>query len=1155
MNRYLLSCLSLVCLTANSLAAEPPVDFTTEVRPLLSNKCFACHGPDEEQRQSGLRLDDRSSATSELDSGAHAIVPGKPDWSELIARVTADDESLRMPPAEFGAKLTAKEVELLKRWITQEAPFAEHWSYARPNRPQLPAVPNSELCRNEIDYFVQARLAEKGLGPPPEADRRTLIRRVALDLTGLPPTAEEVATFVNNSAPDAYEQVVDHFLQKPAYGEHWARKWLDLARYADSAGYADDPPRTIWAYRDWVIKAINENMPFDQFTVEQIAGDMLPMPSDSQLIATAFHRNTLTNNEGGTNDEEFRNVAIVDRVNTTMATWMGTTINCAQCHNHKYDPISQEEFYRLFAILNNTQDADRRDESPLLEVYTDEQRQQKQSWEAEQQQLETVLATMTLELRRELAEWDASLKQELNWESPRINGADSKEQAKLQVIEDQRVLVEESNATDVLTLKLQVTAVDEQSPLQAIQLQTFPHESLPAGGSGFGGGNFVITSVKATIVPQGNSRPSGRYVRVAMPGQKQFLSLAEVQVFSGNENVALKGEATQSSTDYDGPAKFAIDGNTDGEFTKKSTTHTAQDDSPWWEVDLKASAAVDRIAVWNRTDGNVGNRLNNYTVQLLDENRNVVWSQTVEQFPNPSQEFAPSGARELQFAAAYADYEQPSFGASGVLATKDPNNSGWAVGGATTEPHTLTLVPSSPVQISSDDIIELRIEQLSKHTNHTVGQVGVRLSRDARAASLAQVPANILNIARLDAAKRNPEQQQTLEKHFLENVAPSLAMQRERLAAVRKLIAEQKPATTVPIYRELAENQLRKTNIQIRGNFMALGKEVSPGVPKVFGALPEGAEPNRLGLAQWLIAESNPLTPRVIANRYWEAIFGRGLVSTSEEFGSQGQLPTHPHLLDWLAVELVESGWNTKALVRKIVTSATYRQSSAVTTDLLELDPDNSQLSRGPRVRLTAEMVRDQALAVSGLLSDKMYGPPVKPPQPSLGLNAAFGSGIDWQTSDGDDKYRRGLYTTWRRSNPYPSMATFDAPNREVCTVRRTSTNTPLQALVTLNDPVYIEAAQSLARKIAQHPGDASEQARFGIETCLVRSADDAEVEQLVQLFNLAREHFASREAEAKQLATVPLGNPPEGLSVTDLAAWTAVSNVLLNLDEFLMKP
>ncbi|MCA9033316.1 MAG: DUF1553 domain-containing protein, partial [Planctomycetaceae bacterium] len=361
------------------------------------------------------------------------------------------------------------------------------------------------------------------------------------------------------------------------------------------------------------------------------------------------------------------------------------------------------------------------------------------------------------------------------------------------------------------------------------------------------------------------------------------------------------------------------------EFTKKSTTHTAQDDSPWWEVDLKAPTAVDRIAVWNRTDGNVGNRLNNYTVQLLDESRNVLWSQTVEQFPNPSQEFAPSGARELQFAAAYADYEQPSFGASGVLATKDPNASGWAVGGATNEPHTLTLVPSSPVQISSDDIIELRIEQLSQHTNHTVGHVGVRLSRDARAASLAQVPVNILTIARLEAANRNPDQQQTLEKHFLENVAPSLTMQRERLAAVRKLIAEQKPATTVPIYRELAENQLRKTNIQIRGNFMALGKEVSPGVPSVFGPLPEGAEPNRLGLAQWLIDPANPLTARVTVNRFWQQLFGRGIVATPEDFGVAGALPTHPELLDWLTIEFRDTGWDVKRMFKLILMSNTYR--------------------------------------------------------------------------------------------------------------------------------------------------------------------------------------------------------------------------------------
>ena len=771
----------LALLTAASFsgaAAVPdaparPIDFNRDVRPILSGHCFQCHGPDARKRKGvdrPLRLDTEEGAFADL-GGYQAIVRGKPEESELVRRITSDDSLEVMPPPAHGKKkLTAPEIELLTEWVRQGAPYARHWSYVKPTRPPVPAVKDASWPRKPVDAFILDRIEREGLRPSPEADRPSLIRRVSLDLTGLPPTPEEVDRFVADTRPGAYERLVDRLLDRPSYGEHWGRLWLDLARFADSAGYADDPPRTIWAYRDYVIRAFNANLPFDRFTIEQVAGDLLPDPTEDQLIATAFHRNTPTNNEGGTNDEEFRTVAVVDRVNTTMAVWMGTTIACAQCHDHKYDPIAQAEYFRFYAFFNNTADADRTDESPLLKLYRG----------------------------------------------------------------------------------------PEARPKEAIERE----------------------------------------------------------------------------------------------------------------------------------------------------------------------------------------------------------------------------------------------------------------------------------IARME---RTGERRELL---------PALRKQRDAL----------KPTTTVPVLRELPRAERRKTRIQHRGNFLDLGPEVTEGVPAAFHPLPPGAPLDRLTLARWLVAEDNPLTARVVANRYWEQLFGEGLVRTPEEFGAQGEPPTHPELLDWLATELVRQRWDLKRFLRLLVTSATYRQGSRVTPDLLRRDPDNRLLARGPRFRLPAEAVRDQALAVAGLLRAKLYGPPVKPPQPASGLRAAFGSGIDWQTSTGDDRYRRALYTTWRRSNPYPSMATFDAPNREVCTVRRSRTNTPLQALVTLNDPVYVEAAQALARRIAAGCGSPADRARHGFRLCLARDPGAEELDRLVRLFEAARATFGRDPEQARKLATDPLGPAPPGADVADLAAWTVVGNVLLNLDEMLMR-
>ncbi|MFI4876910.1 MAG: DUF1553 domain-containing protein, partial [Blastopirellula sp. JB062] len=847
-----------------SAAAEKPIDFNRDIRQLLTSNCFHCHGPDPESREAGLRLDQFEAASTELDSGMIAIVPGKPEESELLARLEGDD-FVRMPPPESGKRLTDEEIDLFRRWIAEGAQYQRHWSFEPPTQREPPQPPGAEWAQNPIDLFLLEKLHERQLAPAPEADRATLLRRVSLAITGLPPTIDEVDAFVNDADPDAYEKVVDRLLADSAYGERWARPWLDIARYADSAGYAQDPQRSIWQYRDWVIRSLNANQPFDQFTIEQLAGDLLPEPTESQLIATAFHRNTMTNSEGGTNDEEFRNAAVVDRVNTTLQAWMGLTMECAQCHTHKYDPITHEEYFRFFAIFNQSADADRGDEAPNHDTWSESQLAKKS------------------DLSEKLEKAKAALK------------------------------------------KLE----EQPSP-------TPP--PLPTGPL------------------------AARFVRIENLGEDKILSLAEVQVIVDGENIAPRGVASQAGVAYDGPASLAIDGITDGHyFNAKSTTHTETGENPWWELDLKSSVNIERIILWNRTDGELFTRLAPYRIIALNERRQPIWAYHSDTPFATTVEFAlPNEGKDLDDAAKQAIAQFASTASQPV-----------------TEAH------------------QAEIKKLEK-----------------------------------------------------------------QLAAIRPI--------KTPIMQELPLEKRRETFIHIRGNYLSHGEKVEPGVLGEFHSLPADAQADRLGAAKWIVARENPLTARVAVNRLWEQLFGVGLVETSEDFGSQGELPVNQPLLDYLAVDLMEHDWDMKRSIKQMVMSAAYRQAAIATPQKLEIDPANRLVSRGPRFRLSAEMVRDSTLAASGLLSRKMYGPPVRPMQPKMGMRSAFGGSTDWETSAGEDQYRRGLYTKWRRTTPYPSMMTFDAPSREVCTIRRIATNTPLQALVTLNDPVYVEAAQALARRIYQ---------------------------------------------------------------------------------------
>jgi len=1126
----------VLCFWFATLAGADEISFSRDIRPILSENCFTCHGPDEKAREAGLRLDLEADAKGHGERFA-PVVPGKADESTLIERIESTDADVVMPPPKMHKAISPQQVAILKQWINEGAPWGNHWSYESVRRPNVPTVGEP----NAIDAFLANRLAIEKHSFSKEAEKATLIRRLALDLTGLPPSLEELESLSTLS----HEQIVAQFIDKPAYGEHWGQMWLDLARYADSAGYPSDPGREIWAYRDWVIRALNSNMPFDQFTIEQIAGDLLSSPTDDQLIATAFHRNTMTNNEGGTNDEEFRNAAVIDRVNTTFAVWMGTTMACAQCHTHKYDPITINEYFKLYAFFNQSADADKRDESPLHQFYTSELKEQREQLEIKIAKLESQFDRPPANWLGGLDKWQQEFRRELAWhaEPPTKVMTESGQEASVDA--DATVTIAERRDIDSQTIELPLSS----EKITAIRIETFPSPE---------NGNFVLTGINAQVIPPNDQpAPSARFVRVELPGAGKMLQLAEVQVFSGDKNVALGRPAKQSSTYVDGAASHAVDGNTDGMYAKGSVSHTSGTESDaWWEVELLDDLPIERVLVWNRTDGDVGKRLDGFQVVLLDTKRQTIWKSDSTPAPSADKEFTIGGPVSITFLTALADYEQDGFTAASVLLPKDKSNQGWGVGGQTDQPHSLTLVCKAPVMIPSGSRLSLTLEQKSKHKQHTFGRFRVLTTEDLRVQKVAELPTIVLAAITTPAASRTPDQQKAMTNHYVRSVAKEPKPQRDALAAFKKQLADSKPVT-VPIMHDLDAEKRRKTQVQLRGNWQSLGDEVSEDVPAAWHALPEDAPRNRLSLAKWIVNPENPLTARVAVNRMWESIFGVGIVRSSEEFGSQGDAPVHPELLDWLAAEFMESGWDTKHLLTLIFNSRAYRQDSNSTSELNELDPDNRLLARGPRFRPSGEMLRDQALAVSGLLSDKMFGTPVRPQRPNLGLSVAFGGkgGGDWETSKGDDRHRRSIYTEVRRNSPYPSFTTFDAPNREVCTIRRGRSNTPLQAFVTLNDPVFVETHQALARRImSEGRGATASRIKFAYRVCLAREPDAKDLETLTAMFDKALAFYQTEPELAIKMATDPLVATANDVDLPTLAAWTALASIVMNLDEFLMR-
>ena len=804
---------------------QPPVYFNREVRAILSKNCYACHGPDDDHRKAGLRLDLREAALKTLESGAQAVVPGKIDDSELVARISSTDPGERMPPKNSGRELSDAEVSILKRWIAEGASYAEHWSFVKPLRPALPAVKETAWPKNGIDHFILARLEQAGLAPSNEADRYTLIRRLSLDLRGLPPTPGEVETFVNDRHADAYEQLVDRMLADQAYGERWARMWLDLARYADSKGLGSDPLRTIWRYRDWVIDAFNDNRPFDQFTIEQIAGDLLPDATLEQRIATAFHRNTMTNTEGGTDDEEFRVAAIKDRVDTTMQVWMGMTLGCAKCHNHKFDPFSQTEYYQSFALFNQTADNDQPDESPVIPAPSAEIKAQLQEIDGRIAALKKQLDVSTPELAAGQERWETPLRVEPNWTVLEPVDLKSESGATFRKLADGSLLAEgAAAANDVYT----ISARTQLKGLTAFRIEAIPDPSLPQAGAGRApDGNFVLSRFSVTLenADKPEAPATGRYVRIELPGPGKILSLAELQVFAGTDNIARTGKASQSSTDYGGEPQRAIDGNTNGDyFAASSTTHTKQENSPWWEVDLDSERPIDRIVVWNRTDGDVGSRLANFKVLVLDKDRKTRWQQEIAASPAPSRELATSSKLPVSLARAAADFSQVDFPVANALTQKDVSQSGWGVGPQQKQPHAAYFVPAAPAGDFAGTLVTVSLEHRFKMAQFALGRFRLSISTSPDVLQRVTIPADLLVIIDLPADLRSDEQRGKLAAYY-RSIAPALQPVRDAIAQLEK----SRPAVpTVPVMVELSADKRRKTHVMVKGNFLAPGAAVEP---------------------------------------------------------------------------------------------------------------------------------------------------------------------------------------------------------------------------------------------------------------------------------------------------------------------------------------
>ena len=1008
------------------LVAAPKVDFNRDIRPVLSDNCFACHGPDVAKVKGGLRLDDRERALQPAKSGKVALVPGKPEASELIARIQTADAEDQMPPAESHKTLTPAQKDLLRRWISEGAEYKGHWAYAKPVRTEAP--PGSAA----VDFFVGRRLKEAGLKPAPAADRRTLLRRLSWDLTGLPPTPEEITAFENDPSPDAYERRVEALLASPRYGERMALPWLDAVRFADTIGYHSDTPRNIWPYRDYVIRAFNRNMPFDQFTREQLAGDLLPNPTLEQKVASGFNRLLLTTEEGGAQAKDYESRYLTDRVRAVGSVWLGQTIGCAQCHDHKFDPITSRDFYSMGAFFADVSEAIVGAREPGMPVPDDDQAQVLSLHERDVAALQREWEGPHPGLPERFEQWrDAERARILAddlWIAPKAASATSAEGAELKIREDASILAAGKNP-DRDTYVLRFT---NSIPLLAgLQVEVLPDDSLPSKGPGrAGNGNFVLTEL--TVRVESPSAPAR-----TLPLRNPRASIEQ-------------------------------------------TSH-------------------------------------------VDTNPYGRWS-----------------------------------AASAVDADSRGETAGWAILPQVGRAQRLRVTTERAESLAPDEVLVVELRQ--RHGDgHNLGRFRIQWTGDsglADAPVTGNAPSEIATLLRTSPSTLDDAGRTRLWEYYKET-DPQLAPLRQRLADARKAKSDFEgtlPRTLVTMRADTP----RVVRILPRGNWMIeTGEEVAPALPAFLA--PQRTPPTRLtrlDLANWIVSPENPLTTRVIVNRVWRQFFGTGLSKVADDFGAQGEPPSHPELLDWLACEFRDSGWDLKHLVRLIVLSDTYRQDSKASRELLTRDPDNRLLARQGRWRIEAELVRDQALNVAGLLVADIGGPSAKPYQPPGYWENLNFPVRNYDASPGAQQYRRGLYTWWQRSYVHPSMLAFDAPTREECAAERNRSNIPQQALVLLNDPSYVEAARGFAARILRAPATGGDAARadWAWREVLGRAPSAGERETVLALLEKHRAEFRSDPDAANRFLQVGAAPPPPDLDVASLAAWTDVARALLSLHETLTR-
>ena len=1084
------------------LVAERTVDFGREVRPILSNNCFACHGPDAQTRQRGLRLDVAEGPFADRgEFGGSVIIPGNAADSLLIHRVTAGDEAVRMPyrmgvassVTPGGDPLTDADVETLRLWIDQGAEWQSHWAFIPPERPSVPPVADSEWVRNPIDNFVRARLEQEGRTPSPEADLLTLIRRVTFDLTGLPPLEGEIAAILSDDSPDAYERYVDRLLVSPGYGERMAVEWLDGARYADSSGFQTDAPRSMWRYRDWVIDAYNDNMPFDQFTIEQIAGDLLPEATLEQRIATAFNRNHGMNGEGGVVPEEYLTENVVDRVSTTGTVWMGLTLGCARCHDHKFDPISQKEFYQIYAYFNNIPERSNLrglgakafkyfNSPPNITAPTEDNYAELAQIDGEIDTAREVFSGFEAEAAAAQAEWEESLRGAwpVDW-----------------VLRD-KLLVHHPLDGDIagiytgepVTVSQGVTA-HLRTPRQPVTV------TLPV--------NATLEDGQPRFAP-------GRVGEAMSFDGQRFINAGDIANFTYAEPFTL--------------AVWIYPTASDGVIVSRALADD-QGERGWGLYLLDGKLQVNL----SQRYADDGLRVESRDVLPLNEWQHVLVTYDGQRVPEGFRIYVNGQAREV---TPMLD------GINNPMRTREP----------------LRIGASGPPPEGSRGTVEAASGTESRPRFQ--GMIDdVRIYTTVLTAEQAAVVAtgeSLSEIARIAPASRTVGQSAKLRLAFLDQYASAEIQDAWRylkgLERQRAALWESFP--TVMVMEEM--EQRRDTFRLIRGAYDVPGEKVDRGVPAVLPPLTEGGQKNdRLAFARWLVEPDHPLTARVAVNRFWQMYFGTGLVKTAENFGLQGEYPSHPELLDWLATTFIDSGWDLKAMQRAIVTSATYRQESTLTPEALEQDPENRLLARGPRLRLPAQMIRDQALSVAGLLVAQVGGPSVRPYQPE-GLWEQASQ--EYKPSEGDGLYRRSLYTYWKRTMAPPAMLAFDSSTRETCIVRPSRSNTPLQALNLMNDVTYVEASRQLAERMIAEGGTATPDVRIASAYRLAtghRPTPEAATVLLDSFDDYLERYQADRSAA---LGLVNMGESPrdETLDIAELASYTMVASLILNLDRTITK-